>query len=92
MSSPNSTPFQWSAIPCRAGRSLTENEVHWPTNLASTVQGITAAAIDSFYREGPGGVHYQNIVGPYTQIGCGVYVDVNGIPIFESSVIEESDR
>jgi len=61
-----------------------ENELfHWPTNLASTVQGIITAAINSFYRESPGGAHYQNIVGPYTQIRCGIYVDANGISIVE---------
>lgn len=61
-----------------------ENEVvRWPYNLQPTVQGIVAAAIQSFYNEGPGGGHYENIVGPYTVIGCGIYIDGNGITIAE---------
>jgi len=61
-----------------------ENEVlRWPYNLQPTVQGIVAAAIQAFYSEGPGGGHYENIVGSYTQIGCGIYIDTNGITIVE---------
>jgi hypothetical protein len=61
-----------------------ENEVlRWPNNLQPTVQGIVAAAIQAFYSEGPGGGHYENIVGSYTQIGCGIYIDSNGITIVE---------
>ena len=61
-----------------------ENEVlRWPYNLAPTVQGIVAQAIQSFFGEGPGGGHYENIVGPYTSIGCGIYIDKDGITIVE---------
>ena len=61
-----------------------ENEVlRWPYNLSPTVQGIIAQAIASFYSEGPGGGHYENIVGPFTQLGCGVYADDNGMTIIQ---------
>ena len=32
------------------------------------------AAMDGFYGEGPSGVHYQNLEGPFSQVGCGVYI------------------
>jgi uncharacterized protein YkwD len=61
-----------------------ENEVlRWPYNLSPTVQGIIAQAIASFYAEGPGGGHYENVVGPFAQLGCGVYVDNNGMTIIQ---------
>ncbi len=61
-----------------------ENEVvRWPYNLSPTVQSIIAQAIASFYGEGPGGGHYENIVGPFTQLGCGIYVDTNGMTIIQ---------
>jgi hypothetical protein len=33
--------------------------------------------MDALWAEGPSGGHYQNIVGPYTQVGCGIYI-LNG--------------
>jgi uncharacterized protein YkwD len=73
-----------TTTPFPGGGNWAENEVlRWPHNLTPTVQGIVAQAILSFYSEGPGGGHYENIVGPYTQIGCGIYIDGNGITIIE---------
>jgi hypothetical protein len=61
-----------------------ENEVlRWPYNLRPTVQGIVARAIAPFYGEGPGGGHYENIVGPFTQLGCRIYVDTNGMTVIQ---------
>jgi len=73
-----------SATPMPGTGLWAENEVlRWPYNLSPMVQGIVAQAIQSFFSEGPGGGHYENIVGPYTQIGCGIYIDSNGITIVQ---------
>jgi hypothetical protein len=42
--------------------------------ITSTIQNTIAAAIAAFWSEGPSGAHYQNMVGPYTQLGCGLFV------------------
>ena len=65
------------------GVSLAENEViAWSLTEFHSVQGvITASDDDLFWAEGPGGGHYQNIVGPYTQAGCGVYVNGQAVTV-----------
>jgi hypothetical protein len=42
--------------------------------ITSTIQNTIAAAIAAFWSEGVGGAHYQNMIGPYTQLGCGLFV------------------
>ena len=42
---------------------------------ALSVLGALRQAISAFYAEGPSGGHYQNLEGPYTQVGCGVFID-----------------
>ena len=57
------------------GVALAENEL-LAAGLAlfGTVQEAMRQAIGAFYAEGPTGGHYQNLEGPYTQVGCGVYI------------------
>ena len=31
--------------------------------------------------EGPGGGHYDNLTGPYTQVGCGIWLNGNEVNI-----------
>jgi uncharacterized protein YkwD len=51
-----------------------ENEApDWPLTTLGSEHNLIAQAIAAFWSEGPGGGHYENIVGPYSQIGCGVY-------------------
>lgn len=43
-------------------------------DVRSTLAGCLAA----FYSEGPGGGHYENMIGPYGTVGCGWYIDAQG--------------
>ncbi len=45
------------------------------TSSGGTVAAVIRTALNLFWSEGPAGGHYQNIVGPYLQMGCGVFVD-----------------
>ena len=57
------------------GVALAENELlATGFSLFGTVQEAIRQAIADFYAEGPTGGHYQNLEGPYTQVGCGVYI------------------
>ena len=58
------------------GVALAENEVLTQplTILGGSVQSAMRAAMQGFYGEGPGGGHYQNLEGQFTQVGCGVYI------------------
>lgn len=55
--------------------AIAENEVPgWPLSRYDGVKGIVEAGAESMYAEGPGGGHYENIVGDYTRAGCGIHV------------------
>ncbi len=51
-----------------------ENEApNWYLPFYGSAHNLTAQAIATFWSEGPGGGHYENIVGPFSQIGCGFF-------------------
>jgi hypothetical protein len=41
-------------------------------NATVTTQSAIQSAISFFYSEGPGGGHFENLMG-YSTLGCGVY-------------------
>jgi uncharacterized protein YkwD len=58
------------------GVALAENEIPWwPLGLYHSVQEIMRQGLAQMWGEGPGGGHYENLTGPYTQVGCGVFID-----------------
>jgi len=65
------------------GIAFAENEC--PSFLGWTVMGTVrntiTQCIAAFYSEGPGGGHYENMMGNYGSLGCGVYVQGQGITI-----------
>jgi hypothetical protein len=55
-----------------------ENEaVRWRL-VNGNVRDTILAVLNLFYEEGPGGGHFENLRGPYTQPGCGIAAG-NGI-------------
>ena len=65
-----------------AGVSLAENEVlRWSLTQYGSVQGVIRAANEQFRNEGPGGPHYQDIAGSFTQTGCGFYIDGDSLTL-----------
>ena len=59
-----------------------ENEApEWP--VTSSIQNTIAAAIAAFWSEGPGGAHYQNMIGPYSQLGCGLFAVGQSVTIVQ---------
>ena len=58
------------------GIAFAENECpHW--GLAAQGGGdmntLVAACIAAFVSEGPGGGHYENLMGNYAKLGCGIF-------------------
>lgn len=43
-----------------------------------TVRGAITACLQAFYDEGPGGGHYDNMMGGYGSVGCGLYLSAGG--------------
>jgi uncharacterized protein YkwD len=59
------------------GIAFAENEIPWWQ--ASSVRTVMQQGLAMMWAEGPGGGHYENMRGRYTQLGCGVFV--NGLEI-----------
>lgn len=65
-----------------AGQSA-ENEANLTLAGTTTVQDDVREAIAFFWSEGPGGAHYENLIGPFTQLGCGFFVSSGRIVIVQ---------
>ncbi len=56
-----------------------ENEIPgWPLSRHGSVRAIIEAGTKMMWNEGPGGGHYENIIGNHTTVGCGTYVTDEG--------------
>ena len=54
-----------------------------PLAILGSVQGAMQQALAGFYADGPTGEHYPNLEGPYTMVGCGVYIATNWITLVQ---------
>lgn len=61
------------------GVAFAENEIPWwKLKSGPTVRDIIRKGLALMWAEGPGGGHYENIIGPYLELGCGVFVSGAG--------------
>lgn len=68
-----------------ASGTMAENEVpRWPLDQPESVQSVIRAGWSSFWAEGPGGGHFRNLTGNWSEVGCGVYI-LNG----EVTIVQE---
>jgi uncharacterized protein YkwD len=66
------------------GVALAENVIPWwPLADYGTVQEVMRQGLAQMWAEGQSGVHYKNITGRYTQLGCGVFVDNGEITVVQ---------
>jgi uncharacterized protein YkwD len=57
------------------GVSRAENAIPWwPLAEVGGVRGALEQGLRMMWDEGPGGGHYRNMTGKYSQIGCGIFV------------------
>ena len=64
------------------GLARAENEIPWWS--ATSVHAVIQQGLAMMWAEGPGGGHYENMRGPYTQLGCGVFVNGNEITVVQN--------
>ena len=58
------------------GVAMAETELLlWPNRA---VQDVIKLGLSEMWKQGPAGEHYDILAGPYTQVGCGVFVS-NGV-------------
>ena len=61
------------------GLSFAQNEIPgWPLASYQTLTKLIDSGTLMMFNEGPGGGHYEAIVGKYTSIGCGIHVKTDG--------------
>jgi uncharacterized protein YkwD len=65
-----------------ATKGIAENELPWWPG--SSARSVIERGLASMWAEGPGGGHYENIRGPYSQLGCGVFVNGNEITVVQN--------
>jgi hypothetical protein len=61
------------------GVAFSENEIPgWDLGMSGGVLGVIEDGTQMMMDEGPGGGHYENIVGANNSVGCGVHVTASG--------------
>lgn len=55
------------------GTAMAETEILWWKNYA--VKSVIRDGLAQMWQAGPGGEHYDIIAGPYTEVGCGVFIN-----------------
>jgi uncharacterized protein YkwD len=62
-----------------------ENEaLRWSLSVFTSVRGVLERSLAQMWQEGPGGDHYRNMTGAYTEIGCGVYVKGDDVSVAQA--------
>ncbi|MFO8073990.1 MAG: CAP domain-containing protein [Polyangia bacterium] len=57
------------------GAADAENEIPgWPLGSYESVESIIEAGTEMMMNEGPGGGHFENILGDHGSVGCGYHV------------------
>lgn len=64
------------------GVALAETELLGWSNL--DVRAVIGRGLKLMWEEGPTGEHYPILVGPYSQIGCGVFVGNKRVTVTQS--------
>jgi uncharacterized protein YkwD len=62
------------------GIASAENELQWRSD---SVHGVIQQGLALLWAEGPGGGHYENMRGRFTQLGCGVFVNGHEITVVQ---------
>jgi len=74
-----SQPHQHFSATGGAGISSAETELlRW---RGASVHAIIEKGLSMMWQQGPGGEHYDIIAGPYSEIGCGIYIGASGVTV-----------
>ena len=69
------------------GIAFAENEcpqqLGWTLPTGADPGPVVAMCIKAFFDEGPGGGHYENLMGNYAHLGCGIYAASGKITILQ---------
>jgi hypothetical protein len=64
---------------------MAENELlYWNLSFYKSVQNVVLQGLAQMWRQGAGGIHYENMAGNYTQVGCGVFVQGDDVSVVQA--------
>jgi uncharacterized protein YkwD len=67
------------------GTSRAENAIlWWSLRYYGTVESVVRRGLEDMWRRGAGGTHYQNIVGGFTETGCGIFVNGDEVTVVQA--------
>jgi uncharacterized protein YkwD len=56
------------------GTAFAENTIPWwKMSSHGSVRNVIREGLQQMWAQGPGGTHYENMRGNYTEVGCGVF-------------------
>jgi hypothetical protein len=55
----------------------------WPEKQYGTVREIIRVGLKGMWDEGPGGGHYENLVGNFTHVGCGIHIENGEVTVVQ---------
>jgi uncharacterized protein YkwD len=67
------------------GIAFAENEIPWwPLSYAGSLRGTIVQGLADMWAEGPGGGHYENMRGNYSELGCGIVFVADEITVVQN--------
>ena len=82
----NGSPHQHFSSTQGGGIAFAENECpKWSLSQqgGGDMKNLVKACIAAFFSEGPGGGHYDNMMGNYAKLGCGIYENGGRVTIIQ---------
>ena len=57
------------------GTARAENTIPW-WNMSrhGSVRSVIRSGLEQMWSQGPGGTHFENLRGQYTEVGCGIFI------------------
>ena len=69
----------WFGMTGGAGTAMAENEILWWKGFG--VQSVIQQGLQQMWQAGPKGEHYDIMVGSFSQIGCGIFVNGSEVTV-----------
>lgn len=67
------------------GLSRAENAIlWWSLRYYGSVQRIVRDGLADMWSQGEGGTHYRNLVGNFSEIGCGIFVNGDEVTVVQA--------
>ena len=74
-------------------REMGENVIPWwPLKQYGSVREVIRQGLSGMWGEGPGGGHYENLVGNYTEIGCGIHIANGEVTVTQDFLLPPEGR